>query len=157
MITIERASEQQAEAIALLNKSVQKKHARVYPAIFKPMSDSPDVIDFFSRLLIDPDNYFFLASANKTAAGYIWARMESRNATPLIYASNYLYIHHISVQEKFQNQKIGSLLVEAVINLGKKAQVKTIALDTWAFNTDARRFFEKCGFEVYNLHMWRHF
>ncbi len=157
MITIEQATAQAAGEIALLNTFVQQKHARAFPAIFKPASHSPEVVDFFAKLLDDPANYFFLASVNNASAGYIWARVENRNASPLIYASNFLYIHHISVHEEFRNKQIGSLLVDKVIELGKSSNIKTIALDTWSFNADAQRFFERCGFDVYNLHMWQHF
>jgi GNAT superfamily N-acetyltransferase len=52
-------------------------------------------------------------------------------------------------------QGIGHALFRKLESLAKEKGINQFALDTWAFNKNAQRFFKNLGFVTYNLNMWR--
>ena len=155
MIRIERADISNAKDIARLNIFVQKLHTRAYPHIFKPAASRQSVEQFFEKLLADEQNYFYLAFIKNRPVGYIWSRLEQRAENTLMYERRRLYIHHISVDESYRGQGIGTSLLDEVMSLSSSKGIETMALDTWTFNEEAYNFFKKRGFEEYNIQMWR--
>jgi len=45
--------------------------------------------------------------------------------------------------------------MDAVENLAKENGISTFILDSWEFNTEGHRFFEKLGFSCFKINMWR--
>jgi len=154
-MNIRPAASQDAEIITRLNEAVQQLHAEVWPEIFKPVSEGNGIEALFADLLAEPDNHFFLAFLDEKPVGYAWARVERREETPLKFARDLIYVHQISVNPDVQGQGIGQGLMQAIFRLTEDKQISEIALDTWAFNREARDFFSGQGFIDYNMRMWR--
>ena len=156
MVKTERAQPADAEKITQLNRFVHKLHVAAHPDIFKP-ADEEETTRFFELLLSDQKNYFYLAYSDKTPVGYIWAQLERSAENALMYERARIYIHHVSVDENYQRQGVGSVLVEAISKLASEVEITKVALDTWSFNKEAQEFFERKGFEVFNVRMWQEF
>ena len=67
----------------------------------------------------------------------------------------YLLVDQISVRLAEQGKGIGQALLDQAEVLAKELTVSRIQLDSWGFNTQARAFFEKMGFEKFNHRFWR--
>ena len=60
-------------------------------------------------------------------------------------------ISYIEVLESFRNKKIGSLLMEHLINIGKNKNINNITLEVKVTNEFAIRLYKKYEFEVVAL------
>lgn len=60
-------------------------------------------------------------------------------------------ISYIEVLESFRNKKIGSLLMEHLINIGKNKNINNITLEVKVTNEFAIRLYKKYDFEVVAL------
>jgi ribosomal-protein-alanine N-acetyltransferase len=60
-------------------------------------------------------------------------------------------ISNIVVHKDFRNQKIGSCLIEAIINLALSLNLKTINLEVRESNLSAIKLYEKYDFEICGL------
>jgi len=155
MIDIRLASTKDAETISALNDSVQKLHADALPHVFKPPSADSFPASLAAALINDPDTYIYLALVDEKPAGYIYVQIVRRGDSATQHARDQVYIHHIAVEEAFQRRGVGRALMRAVIDLAEEKGIKEVSLDTWAFNSRARRFFKGQGFEEFNIRMWR--
>ena len=99
------------------------------------LDDSKDGIDRFLKR--NPDTCFVTEYENKII-GVIMAGNDGRRG----------YIYHTSVNPKYQNQAIGSKLVNTVINELKNQGVNKVALVVFAKNEKGNAFWENQGFTV---------
>ena len=60
-------------------------------------------------------------------------------------------MHHLSVGQNARRVGVGSALLGRVQSAAWAAGLKNIALDAWAANAAALRFFEAKGFFAFNL------
>ena len=60
-------------------------------------------------------------------------------------------ISNIVVHKKFRSQKIGSLLLQALINLSLSLNLKALNLEVRESNITAIKLYEKYGFKPYGL------
>jgi ribosomal protein S18 acetylase RimI-like enzyme len=154
-IKIVRASINEIPDIIKLNSFVQELHFVQHPDIFKSTGNDPQVSEFFAKIINQETNHLFVAYQKHTAVGYSWAALETRPDFALKHGRRQVYIHQIAVHEKYRNQGIGKALFNKIEILATSESVNHFELDSWAFNTEAHGFFQKMGFETYNIIMWR--
>jgi ribosomal protein S18 acetylase RimI-like enzyme len=153
-LIIRKALEQDAATLRALNADVQALHAGAMPWLFKPPGPDSFSTAAVQDLLAEPDNLFFIAEVDGTAAGYAYAQIMELPETPFIYAHNRIYLHHISVKPDYRRHGVGSALIGAVREAAAETGIKLIALDVWTFNEEARAFFRRHGFAAYNERLW---
>ncbi len=141
--------------IVFLNSFVQKIHVEKHPDIFKPVGNDDDLNKFFNFILSKETNCILIAYLEGKPVGYIWAAFENKPDTPLKYERRQVYIHQVAVHERFRRQNIGSALFSEIQSIARQEGFRNFAVDTWAFNRNAQRFFENLGFDTYNIKMWR--
>lgn len=153
-VEVRLATPDDANAISALNDDVQRLHVDALPHLFKPPSADGFPPSMVLELLADPNHYFLLGRVDGEAAGYIYVEHRIQPETPSRYAMDSVYIHHISVSPPYQARGLESALMMAVKELAEARGIRTIALDVWSFNANARSFFERHGFVDYNERMW---
>jgi ribosomal protein S18 acetylase RimI-like enzyme len=154
-ISVRAASAADIDDVVRLNRDVQQLHATLEPSFFKAHFDSEDVAAFFSAKLALPGNQILLADNGNGLSGYLWFEVQDRPETPLTFARKRIYIHHLSVQTEARRQGIASALLREVEAQARIAGIANIALDMWAANEPARRFFAARGFTPFNLSLGR--
>ena len=150
-----KATLEELPDIVLLNAIVQKMHHQAHPDIFKPVGDESGVERLFERILEQENNHVFMAYLANAPVGYAWAAVEARPDFALKHGRKQVYIHQIAVHERYRKQGIGRALFQTIEDLAEQQGITHLELDSWAFNTDAHAFFEKLGFETYNIKMWK--
>jgi diamine N-acetyltransferase len=153
-IIIRKATERDADALRALNADVQALHAAAEPWLFKPPGPDVPAAWEVDRLLEEPGKLFFIAEVDRDPAGYAYVQIQERPETPLTRAYDMIYLHHLSVRPVHRRHGVGSALIGAVRAAGAEAGVTMVALDVWLFNDEARAFFRRHGFAVYNERMW---
>lgn len=134
---------------------VQSLHAKHHPDFFKIPASDDFAMTFFSEMLADPVVSIFIAEENGEALGCIVCKLIERPENPFTFAVRYLHIDQISVRPVVQGKGIGTKLIKRAIVLALELNLQRIQLDSWGFNTEAHRFFEKMGFEKFNHRFWK--
>jgi ribosomal protein S18 acetylase RimI-like enzyme len=145
------ASTADLDVLVRLNRAVQTWHAAQYPDDFKPIADPSAVKAFFAHRLDDPKSEIGIAEADGLPSGYVWSELQARPETPFNPSRSRIYIHHVAVLPDARRRGIGAALVEYVERRASREGVSEIALDAWAANLDAQRFFGSRGFAAFNI------
>lgn len=153
-VTIRRANDGDAEIVSALNHDVQAIHAGALPQRFKPPGPDTFPASAVKTLLAKPENILLLAHVGSHAAGYAYAELITRPETAFRYADQMIYVHHISVGQRFRKLGVGRALLDAVRNVGAELGIAALALDVWTFNEEAYNFFRHCGFTPYVQRLW---
>lgn len=138
--------------ILALNAFVQQQHADALPRLFKLPTDSKQSVDAFGAILKAPDNLVLLAE-DVEPVGYLYAQFQNRPASWVHLASQVLYIQHMVIAPKFRRQGVGTLLLSGAMESACNKGISRVELDVWTFNSEAKRFYAKHGFEVFNERM----
>ncbi len=146
MFTIRRATVDDAQLLAHLLEPVHRIHAEARPELFKPHSATGEILDVFRHVLSDADNYIFIAETDGQTVGYVYAQVERRPENPYTYAMDFVHVEQISVNDDQRGKGCGQQLMNTVYDLARKLGISRVTLGVWAFNTQARRFYEKQGF-----------
>ena len=149
---VRNASIDDLETILTLNGFVQRQHAEALPRLFKFPTDSKQSVDVLGAILKAPDSLVLLAE-DAEPVGYLYAQFQNRPASWVHLASRILYIQHMVIAPKFRRQGAGTLLLSGAMESARSKEINRVELDVWAFNSEARRFYAKHGFEVFNERM----
>ena len=150
---IRRAEPADYEAVAMLNRDVQRKHAEAYPHRFKPASDETLTVSAFDVLLNDPAATTLVVVDDEAVTGYVSAREVQRTDTPYRFAHCALYIDQLCVVRSARRKGHGRRLMEAMKSVAMERGISHLELDTWAFNDEARHFFREQGFRDITIRM----
>jgi ribosomal protein S18 acetylase RimI-like enzyme len=133
---------------------VQTIHWSALPTRFKPPGPDTFPPTAAAALLAMPDNIVFVAEVEFVAVGYAYAEVVHRPETSFSYADDLVYLHHISVRPSHRKQGVGRALMDALRSAASERGILVFALDVWTFNDDARSFFRRQGFTLYNERLW---
>jgi GNAT superfamily N-acetyltransferase len=151
---IRRATASEAGVVAQLNREVQQLHAEALPHLFKPPSGDAFPPDAFARLVGDEDTHILIGWVGETPIGYIYAEFVRRAENAFRHALELCCIQQISVEQVYQKRGYGEQLIGKVVELARARGIARIELDVWAFNQNARGFFARQGFAVFNERMY---
>jgi ribosomal protein S18 acetylase RimI-like enzyme len=150
-VVIRRATLADLDVLVALNEVVQKLHAELEPGNFKSVIDKEEVKAFFADRVSNADCEISLAEVGDRPVGYIRFDKQERDETPFRPAQRCLYVHHIAVERDARRAGVASALMRSAQRRARAEGMKKIALDVWAANADARKFFDAEGFSAFNL------
>jgi ribosomal protein S18 acetylase RimI-like enzyme len=151
MVHIRAATTGDLEIIVALNAFVQRHHAQALPGIFKLPIDSGPTVDAFRAILEDPASVVLMAQdarARGEPVGCLYAEIQDRPASWVRLESQVFCIQHLVVAPKRRRQGVGTALLSEALSVARRRGIKRVELDVWSFNSEARRFWSKHGFEV---------
>jgi len=92
----------------------------------------------FKSLLRQPHAALFVAEADGQVAGYaaVW------------YVADEAELGDLAVHPDFRRRGIGALLLDRAIEESRSREIRVLYLEVRAGNEDARRLYERSGFEV---------
>lgn len=103
----------------------------------------------------DSAHYVLVAEMGSRPVGYLAAQVQRRRANAFSEGHDRLYVHQVSVDPQFRRRGVGRALFAEIERTARSESLTEVALDTWAFNQGAQRFFEALGFSVFNVRMWK--
>ena len=98
------------------------------------------------------ESVFYLASLENEIIGYM--KLNFGDAQTEKQKENSLEIHRIYVLQAFHGKKIGQLLLDEALKIGKKTGIDFIWLGVWEENHRAIQFYSKNGFVEFDKHIF---
>lgn len=99
--------------------------------------------DKLDSFLSNPNNIAYIAVVEDKVVGLVWGYILERMDN-----ESMLYIHSVDVREDYQNQKIGSKMIEAILKKAKELNLRNTFLITDKNNTVANRLYAKFTTEI---------
>ena len=93
---------------------------------------------------------FYFAENNDEILGYL--KLNFKDAQTEKLEENHFEIERIYVLKAFLGQKIGQILFNKAIEIGREKNLEYVWLGVWEENHRAIRFYEKNGFEIFGKH-----
>lgn len=100
--------------------------------------------------LENPNSEFFFAENENKILGYL--KLNFKNAQTEKVDENHLEIERIYVLKEFFHLKIGQILFDKALEIGRKKKLEFVWLGVWKENHRAIRFYEKNRFKVFGKH-----
>jgi diamine N-acetyltransferase len=130
-----------------LNATVQRLHIEGRPDVFRA-STSLEIAAWLRERLAQNERRMWIARDGGMAVGYAIAVLHERPENPFAHALRWIEIDQIGVEPSYRKKGVARVLLERVLADARAAGIHEIRLRTWAFNRDARRAFERLGFET---------
>jgi len=140
------------EALLALNAFVQQQHTDALPQLFKATTKPQQIRDEFKDFISDPNSLVLLAEETEPA-GYLFAQFQNHPANWARFELKLLCIQHLVVAPKFRRQGVATKLLSAALDAARSRGIERIELDVWSFNSEAKNFYLKNGFKVFNERM----
>ena len=93
---------------------------------------------------------FYFAENNDEILGYL--KLNFKDAQTEKLEENHFEIERIYVLKAFLGQKIGQILFDKAIEIGREKNLEYVWLGVWEENHRAIRFYEKNDFEIFGKH-----
>lgn len=149
---IRRAVKDDIDEINRLLRQVLEVHADGRPDIFisgrKKYTDE-ELLDILS----DDSTPIYVAVSDNSVVGYAFCVYQITKDNNILRDRTVLFIDDLCVDEKRRGQHIGTQIFEYVSGIAKENNCDAITLNVWAFNENALKFYESCGFSPLKLVM----
>ncbi len=93
---------------------------------------------------------FYFAENNDEILGYL--KLNFKDAQTEKVEENHFEIERIYILKAFLGQKIGQILFDKAIEIGKEKKLEYVWLGVWEENYRAIKFYEKNGFKIFGKH-----
>ena len=105
-----------------------------------------------SAELNNPDSFFYFAMLDEKAIGYLKLNMGGSQTE--LKDNDALEIERIYVLKSFQGKKVGKMLFDKSIQIGKEQNAAFVWLGVWEENKRAIEFYSKNGFIKFDQHVF---
>ncbi|MGW3247375.1 N-acetyltransferase family protein [Streptomyces sp. NPDC001070] len=154
MIKIRTASTDDAPLLASLNGTVHELHVAHRPDLFVDSPEQDALEAFFVARLTDPSTTAFVAeTSDGRTVGYAQARVVSWDSSALVRSDLVVVLDQIAVVPDAGGMGVGSALLEAVREVGRKEGCRRLVTEVWDFNEGARAFYDATGFRRMNVRL----
>jgi ribosomal protein S18 acetylase RimI-like enzyme len=153
--TIRTATADDYEALRGVFTGLIDMHVRLLPHIFHHPDDSYLTKQDFCDYLSQHDRAVFVAEQAGRVVGGLYIRLTQTPHSSVLNAREYAYIEHVAVQEQFRQQGVGQALIARAHEWAKGKGLNTVELHVKAFNKKAIGFYEKLGYTIKRLEMWK--
>jgi ribosomal protein S18 acetylase RimI-like enzyme len=151
---IRRARPADFESLIPVWDDLHNHHVAALPHVFHNLKGKPLIprADYLARLA-DPQQLTLVADAEGQIIGFLWAFRRSLPAGDATEARQVLLVDMIGVISAYRGGGTGTDLMAEAERWGREHGAREIALNVWAANRDAIRFYEGLGYETELLRM----
>ncbi len=149
MLELARPSDR--EAVNALAQQVHEMHISWRPDLYCTTPELMDE-DFFQEAILSRSLY--VARLHGVLVGYVLMRIR-RIGGPGNVPHKVMALEQFCVAEGCRGQGIGTAMMEDVWALSKAFGCDAMELSVYPQNDEAVSFYQKCGFQIRNIHMQR--
>jgi ribosomal protein S18 acetylase RimI-like enzyme len=151
---IRRAIINDAQAISQLLAEGGKLHSRALPTLLKPPETST-TDKFVDGILRDEKCHILVAEVNHRVVGYLHFNHREEKEHPVLVPRSYISVSSLIVEEQYRQQGIGKAFMQRVHGWAEEHNIDDIELQVYEFNTSAKGFYEKLGYQTITRRMRR--
>lgn len=107
-----------------------------------------------SEVINDKTKAIFVAEAESKLLGFAECYILKSSSFPVIRKREWVQLDNIAVKREYQNDHIGSLLLNEVVEWTKRKEINRIELKVYFFNSNAANFYSNKGFKDLNKTMY---
>lgn len=144
-MNIRRAMETDIEGINRLLCQVLKVHHQGRPDIFKNDTKKYTDGELLQMISDDTKPIFVAVDKDEKVLGYAFCVFIQHKNDNILTDIKTLYIDDLCVDETVRGLHIGQKLYEYVLSFAKEQGCYNLTLNVWSCNSNAIRFYEKCG------------
>ena len=150
---IRRATENDLKELNRLLYQVMEVHSQGRPDIFR-QGEKKSSDEELKTILNDYKRPIFVADEGETGlSGYVFCVIEENRGSRILNKIKTLYIDDLCVDKELRHRNIGRRLLEYAVNFAKAEKCRSVTLNVWAFNGNAIKFYEACGFTPQKITM----
>ncbi|MGL4538392.1 MAG: GNAT family N-acetyltransferase [Cetobacterium sp.] len=157
MIDIRKACIEDYTSLCSVYDELDSLHLQNHPELFKkPLISSRDESDI-KNIIEDPNRELFVAEYNSEIIGFTECFIATSIVHPVIKERKWIQLDNIAVKSKYQNKKVGNLLLKKVKEWAKEKNINRIELTVYSFNANTISFYGKNGFNEISKKMYLDF
>jgi GNAT superfamily N-acetyltransferase len=130
---------------------VHAVHVAGRPDLFKPagVERAPQI----EARMSDAHQFYWVASLGNRIIGYAYARYVDESESVWRHSARVVVLDQMGVESRYRSRGVGERLWDAVREMAVSERADRVVLNVWAFNVDARRFYERLGFAPFHERM----
>ena len=152
-MTIRRANETDLEGLNRLLRQVLEVHHEGRPDLFKGGAKKYTDEELVAILHDEGTPVFTAVDEDENMLGYAFCIFRQHEDHNILTDVKTLYIDDLCVDETARGTGVGRALYEHVRAFAKASGCYNITLNVWAFNENAKRFYERLGLLPQSIHM----
>lgn len=156
-INIRKCKYDDYEELSNLYLELDNIHSDKHPEIFVKQLKNPRTKEYLKKVLENDERCFFVAEKDNKIVGFIEGYICRAGIFQIYIQREWVQVDSIIVKNEYNNQHIGSLLLEEVKKWSIEHNINRIELMVFSFNKKAMRFYEKKGFRDLNKRMYLEF
>lgn len=147
-----KAEEKHIPGMIELLKQVGQVHHEGRPDLFRAGAQKYNEADL-QKLLLDENRPIFIAEEDGKVLGYGFCILKVTKDDPVLADNATLYIDDLCVDENCRGKHIGKSLYAHILAYAKELHCNSVTLNVWAFNENAKRFYEALGLKPQKIGM----
>lgn len=151
-MVIRRAKTEDINEINGLLHQVLMVHHNKRPDIFKKNTKKYTDEQLIS-IIKDDNTPIFVLEIDGRVRGYAFCVIIQHKEDNILTDIKTLYIDDLCVDESMRGKHIGKSLYDYVVAYAKEINCYNVTLNVWSLNTDAIKFYEKCGLKPQKIGM----
>lgn len=144
-MVIRRATNEDIEGLNKLLLQVLMVHHNGRPDLFKANTKKYTDEELVAIIADDNQPIFVAVDEEGTVLGHAFCEFQCRLNSNILTDVKTFYIHDLCVDEDKRGQHIGKALYNHVLAVAKENACYNVALNVWACNESAMKFYESCG------------
>lgn len=152
VVSVRRATEDDADAVAELHRVLHEPHVRAMPQEYPPY-DRAATLEYYRGILADPSWLVWVAEAGGRPVGFLGAAVQQRPESPFTLGLRVLYVHQLAVADDARGRGVGRALLAAAEQAAPALGCTEVRLDHRAFNEGAHRFYASLGYTTHLVGM----
>ena len=151
-IKVRPARREELERVNELRKQVNDLHVEGRPGHFRP-GFNPELRQHVYDQFESGNEDVLVALIDGEVAGFATVVYVHRPEGPYTLPLDYYHVNEFGVDAAYRRRGVGTALVDYMKADARDRGFTRIDLDAWAFNTDAKAFYDQVGFRVYRWYM----
>ncbi len=147
-----KAEEKHIPGMIELLKQVGQVHHLGRPDLFRAGAQKYNEEDL-QKLLWDESRPIFIAEDDSKVLGYGFCILKITKNDPVLADHTTLYIDDLCVDESCRGRHIGKAVYAHIVDYAKALGYDSVTLNVWAFNENAKRFYESLGMKPQKIGM----
>lgn len=140
------------ESLLPLFRQVHDLHVFERPDVYN-QNPSPVERDFYLNQIVDSKQHIFVAYRGIDIYAVVVVKEEDVTANSFVKARKILFVNSLCVAEEQRGNGIGTLMMEFVLDLGRKLDVDSIELGVSESNQSAIQFYDSIGLKTKSRRM----